>query len=64
MYRRIHSGSKDLGKWKRRVRTGVGSVTTEEYRDWTIELTHRTVGATIKRDQFVVMLRQIGRAHV
>ena len=63
MHRRIHSGSNDLGKWKSRVRTGVGAVTAEEYRDWTIELTHRTVGTTIKCDQFVVTLRRDSPAY-
>ena len=58
MYRSIHSGSKDSGKWKRRPHTGVGTVATDEYRDWSIQLTHRTVGTTIKRDQFVVTLRR------
>jgi hypothetical protein len=37
---------------------GVGNVTAEEYQGWTIELTHRTVGATIRRDQFMVTLRR------
>jgi len=58
MYRRIHSSNKDTGKWKRIARTGVGNITAEEYQGWTIELTHRTVGATIRRDQFVVTLRR------
>ena len=58
MHYRFHSGSKDSGKWKRRAHTGVGIVATDEYRGWTIELTHRTVGTTIKRDQFVVTVRQ------
>ena len=54
----VHSGSKDSGKWKRRARTGVGNVMAEEYRGWTIDLTQRTIGATIKRDQYVVTLRR------
>lgn len=58
MHRRIHSGSKDSGKWKRVAHTGVGNVTVEDYQGWTIELTHRTVGATIRRDQFMVTLRR------
>ena len=57
MFHRIHSGRKDSGKWKRRPHTGVGNVATEEYRGWTIELTHRKLGTTVKRDQFVVTLR-------
>jgi hypothetical protein len=63
MYYRVYSGSRDSGKWKPRARTGVGTVATEEYLGWTIELTHRTVGATIKRDQFVVTLRRDSPAH-
>ena len=59
MNRRIHPpGKEDSGKWKRVARMGVGNITTEEYQGWTIQLTHRTVGATIRRDQFVVTLRR------
>jgi len=58
MHRRIHSGSQDLGKWKHIAHAGVGNVTVEEYGGWTLELTHRTVGATIRRDQFMVTLRR------
>lgn len=58
MHRRIHSGSKDLGKWKHIAHSGVGSVTVEDYEGWTIELTHRTIGATIRRDQYMVTLRR------
>ena len=63
MHRRIHSGSQDTGKWKRIAHTGVGNVTIEEYQGWTIELTHRTVGATIRRDQFMVTLRRNSPAY-
>ncbi len=63
MHYRILLGRKDSGKWKRRVRTGVGHVTAEDYRGWTIELTHRTVGTTIKRDQFAVTLRRDSPAY-
>ena len=58
MHRRINSGSKDSGKWKRRPHAGVGTVATDDYLGWTIELTHRTVGTTIKRDQYVVTIRR------
>ncbi|HJN11317.1 MAG: hypothetical protein QGH33_14070 [Pirellulaceae bacterium] len=63
MHRRIHSGNKDSGKWKRIARTGVGNVTAEEYQGWKIELTHRKVGVTIRRDQFVVTMRRTTPAH-
>lgn len=58
MHRRIHSGSQDSGKWKRVAHVGVGNVTAEEYEGWSIEVTHRTVGATIRRDQFMATLRR------
>lgn len=63
MHRRIHSGSKDSGKWKRVAHAGVGNVTSEEYLGWTIEVTHRTVGATIRRDQYMVTLRRESPAY-
>lgn len=63
MHRRFHSGNRDSGKWKRVAHTGVGSVTSEEYQGWTIELTHRTVGATIRRDQFKVTLSRTSPAY-
>ena len=58
MHRRFHRGAKDNGKWQHVPRTGVGSITCEEYQGWTIELTHRKVGATIRRDQFMATLRR------
>jgi len=63
MFHRIHSGYKDSGKWRHLARTGVGNVTTELYHGWSIELTHRTVGATIRRDQYTATLRRVSPFH-
>lgn len=63
MHRQIHSGSKETGKWKHVAHMGVGNVKAELYQGWTIELTHRTVGTTIRRDQFMATLRRPSPAY-
>ena len=65
MHFRYHTGSKrnPSGKWEHRPRTGIGHVAFEEVGDWTLELTHRQVGVTIKRDQFSVTIRRESPAH-
>ena len=65
MHYRYHGGSKrnPSGKWERLPRTGIGHVTGEEIGDWTLELAHRQVGVTIKRDQYSVTIRRASPAH-
>ena len=40
-----------------------GILPTEEIGDWTLELSHRKVGVTIKRDQYSVTIRRESPAH-
>ena len=60
MHYRYHGGSKRnaSGKWEHLPRTGIGQVASEEIGDWTLELAHRQVGVTIKRDQYSVTIRR------
>ncbi|MDA1050450.1 MAG: hypothetical protein O3C40_08200 [Planctomycetota bacterium] len=65
MHYRYHGGSKRnaSGKWEHVPHTGIGHVACEEIGDWTVELSHRQVGVTIKRDQFSVTIRRESPAH-
>ena len=65
MHYRYHSGSKrDVsGKWQQEPRTGISHVAREQIGDWTIELSHRRVGITIKRDQYTATIRRELPAH-
>ncbi len=60
MYRRFHtkSSGNPSGKWQRVPHTGVGQLVREQLHDWEIELTHRTVGTAIRRDQYSVTIRR------
>jgi hypothetical protein len=62
---RYHSGStrNPSGKFEHLPRTGIGHVAGEVIGDWTLELTHRQVGVTIKRDQYNVTIRRESPAH-
>ena len=65
MHYRYHAGSQrnPSGKWEHLPRTGIGYVTCEAIGDWTLELSHRQVGVTIKRDQYSVMIRRPSPAY-
>jgi hypothetical protein len=65
MHYRYHSGSKrnPSGKWEHIPHTGIGHVTGEAIGDWTLELSHRQVGVTMKRDQYSVKIRRESPAH-
>ena len=65
MHFRYHGGSQRnfSGKWEHLPRTGIGHVAEEVIGDWTLELTHRQVGMTIKRDQYSVTIRRESPAH-
>lgn len=65
MHFRYHGGSKrnPSGKWEHLPRTGIGHVASEEIGEWTLELTHRQVGVTIKRDQYSITIRRESPAH-
>ena len=65
MHYRYHRGSKRnvSGKWEHLPRTGIGHVARETIGDWTIELSHRQVGVTIKRDQYSVTIRRESPDH-
>ncbi|MCA9122003.1 MAG: hypothetical protein H6822_12015 [Planctomycetaceae bacterium] len=65
MHFRYRGGSKSnsSGKWEHRPRTGIGHVAFEEIGEWTLELTHRQIGVTIKRDQYSVTIRRESPAH-
>jgi hypothetical protein len=58
MYHRYHAGAKRnaSGKWEHLPHTGIAQVASETIGDWTLELAHRQVGVSIKRDQFSVKL--------
>ncbi|MBC8352548.1 MAG: hypothetical protein H8E66_11200 [Planctomycetes bacterium] len=65
MHFRYHTGSKrnPSGKFEHRPRTGIGHVALEVIGDWTLELAHRQVGVSIKRDQYSVTIRRESPAH-
>ena len=65
MHYRYHGGSKrnPSGKFEHLPRTGIGHIAREEIGDWTLELAHRQVGVTIKRDQYSVTIRCESPAH-
>lgn len=65
MHFRYHTGSKHnpSGKFEKQPRTGITQVMSEEIGDWIIEVTHRQVGMTIKRDQYSVTIRRESPAH-
>jgi hypothetical protein len=65
MHYRYHGGTKrnPSGKWEHLPHTGIGRITGETIGDWTLELSHRQVGVTIKRDQYSVTIRRESPAH-
>ena len=65
MHYRYHGGSKrsPSGKWEHVPHTGIGRVAKEAVGDWTIELAHRQVGVTIKRDQYSATIRRDSPAY-
>ena len=65
MHYRYHGNAKrdSSGKWEHLPHTGIGRVTCEQLGDWTLELSHRQVGVTIKRDQYSVTIRREFPAH-
>ncbi len=65
MHFRYHGGSKrnPSGKWEHVPHTGIGHVTGEEIGDWKLELLHRQVGVTMKRDQYSVTIRRESPPH-
>jgi hypothetical protein len=65
MHYRYHvdSNQNPSGKWQRLPHTGLGHVTGEQIGDWTLELSHRQVGVTMKRDQYSVTIRRESPAH-
>ncbi len=59
MHYRFHVGTPHpSGKWEHQPHTGVGHVWREATGDWQLEMTHRQVGMTIKRDQYAVTIRR------
>ena len=65
MHYRYHGGSKrnPSGKFEHVPRTGIGHIASEKIGDWIVELSHRKVGVTIKRDQYSVTIRRESPAH-
>ena len=65
MHYRYHGGSKrnPSGKFEHLPHTGIGKVASEAIGDWTLELSHRRVGVTIKRDQYSVTIRRESPAY-
>lgn len=65
MYYRFHGGSKRnaSGKWEQLRHTGIRQIACEQIGDWTIDLSHRRVGVTMKRDQYSVTIRRESPAH-
>ena len=63
MFTRLKKSSNPSGKWQRLPHTGVGSVTSERIGDWVLEVTHRRIGAAVKRDQFSVTIRRESPAY-
>lgn len=60
MFHRFHRpkrGGSPSGKWQHIPHSGVGTVHSETEGDWTITVTHRRTGTTIRRDVYNVLLR-------
>jgi hypothetical protein len=67
MYRRFDvnkgRGASTDGKWQKVHRSGVGHIATETDGTWSIEVTMRRVGASIRRDVYSVSIRADAPRH-